>query len=667
MFLVSSGSSSSSSLSDSSSDSSSLSSSSEDFDDIFGDKTYVPFKENNILHSTSEDELNIDNKDNRASVSIENSANEVNLSEINTLVVTSPLKKGRKRQRNEDKWKRNIDKKLRNKGQLYESHCASKKMRKERQMKSPCKETCKLKCSSKFNDENRKELFSGFWELGDIERQRQFISNSMQTIQPKYRYIRQGGIRSPRNNNNAFYFILKEQKVRVCKLFFKNTLDINDRPIRTVLEKQNKIVNTLLEGDRRGKHGKHVKLDDNIRDGIIKHISSIPKIESHYARADTSKHFIDGSRSIADIHRDYVADCKEKNIPFGNYVLFYRIFTQKFNISFFQPKKDLCDTCVAYNNAIGEDKNELKNNYEEHLVEKDLSRTEKQLDKEKSNLILAVYDLQAVMPLPKGDVSTFYYRSKLNVLNFTIYDMQKNIADCYVWDESNGHRGVNELGTCIWKYLEMKSDKNEGDVIFYSDNCPGQNKNKFILALYLHAVRQFKNIKTITHKYLIKGHTQNEGDSVHSLIERQCKKQLKSGPIYTPEAFVSIIRTAKKTGEPYHVHELCYEDFYDIKSLCTQIGVNITVNTENEAVKFMSIKIMKVEKQSPSSIFYKTSYSQAEFKEAIVIRRKKTVAVELKKEFSAKPGISEKKKEDLLYLVKKNCIPSFYKPYYEQL
>ncbi|CAI6375140.1 unnamed protein product [Macrosiphum euphorbiae] len=113
------------------------------------------------------------------------------------------------------------------------------------------------------------------------------------------------------------------------------------------------------------------------------------------------------------------------------------------------------------------------------------------------------------MPLPKGDVSSFYYRSKLNVLNFTIYDMQKNIADCYVWDVSNGHRGVNELGTCIWKYLEMKSDKNEGDVIFYSDNCPGKNKNKFILALYIHAVHQFKNIKTITHKYLIKGHTQN--------------------------------------------------------------------------------------------------------------------------------------------------------------
>lgn len=105
----------------------------------------------------------------------------------------------------------------------------------------------------------------------------------MQTIQPKYRYIRQGGTRSPRNNNNAFYFILKEQKVKVCKLFYKNTLDVHDRPIRTAWEKQNKIANILLEEDRWGKHGKHVKVDDNIRDDI-KHISSIPKIESHYAR-----------------------------------------------------------------------------------------------------------------------------------------------------------------------------------------------------------------------------------------------------------------------------------------------------------------------------------------------------------------------------------------------
>ena len=36
----------------------------------------------------------------------------------------------------------------------------------------------------------------------------------------------------------------------------------------------------------------------------------------------------------------------------------------------------------------------------------------------------------------------------------------------------------------------------------------------------------------ITHKYFIKGHSQNEGDSCHSLIERQVKRLLRNGPIY---------------------------------------------------------------------------------------------------------------------------------------
>ena len=73
-----------------------------------------------------------------------------------------------------------------------------------------------------------------------------------------------------------------------------------------------------------------------------------------------------------------------------------------------------------------------------------------------------------------------------------------------------------------------------------------------MVALYLYAVR-YLDIKTITHKYLIKGHTQNEGDSAHSLIERETKRLLKRGPMYTPEAFESAIRGAKKK----EIHSKC--------------------------------------------------------------------------------------------------------------
>lgn len=54
------------------------------------------------------------------------------------------------------------------------------------------------------------------------------------------------------------------------------------------------------------------------------------------------------------------------------------------------------------------------------------------------------------------------------------------------------------------------------------------------------------NIKSINHKYLIRGHTQNEGNAVHSIIKKAIKNSKKSGSIYVPEQYVSLIRNAMK-------------------------------------------------------------------------------------------------------------------------
>lgn len=62
-----------------------------------------------------------------------------------------------------------------------------------------------------------------------------------------------------------------------------------------------------------------------------------------------------------------------------------------------------------------EEKVNKRDEYQNHLNEKQLSREEKMKDKENKNAVVAVYDLQAVMQLPNGNVSAFYYKSKLNV------------------------------------------------------------------------------------------------------------------------------------------------------------------------------------------------------------------------------------------------------------
>lgn len=53
---------------------------------------------------------------------------------------------------------------------------------------------------------------------------------------------------------NVFYFNLNGIRIKVCKIFFKNILDIIDRCIRIVIEKKNSIIG-ILKGEERGKYG----------------------------------------------------------------------------------------------------------------------------------------------------------------------------------------------------------------------------------------------------------------------------------------------------------------------------------------------------------------------------------------------------------------------------
>ncbi|KAJ0172673.1 hypothetical protein K1T71_011812 [Dendrolimus kikuchii] len=272
----------------------------------------------------------------------------------------------------------------------------------------------RLKRKFKFTEKQRQTILNDYWSLGAIEKQWTFIANSVDIVIPKQRYVK---VDSDENvatiRNNAFFLTISGEKTRVCKLFFKNTLGINNRPIETALKKKNSNTNISMKNNR-GTHSNHYAVDESIKNGIKLFIESIPKIESHYIRANSKRNYIDGIKAVTDLHRDYVEKCKSQNVPYGTYITFYRIFTKDFNISFFTPKKDLCDICEAYKNITDEEKESKKQDYELHLKVKNLSRIEKEKEKNKFFLV-AVYDLQAVFQCPKGDVSVFYYKSKLKV------------------------------------------------------------------------------------------------------------------------------------------------------------------------------------------------------------------------------------------------------------
>lgn len=188
----------------------------------------------------------------------------------------------------------------------------------------------------------------------------------------------------------------------------------------------------FLATDQRGKHTNRRTIDESIIQDIRDHINGIPRIESHYLRASTSREFIDGSKIVKELWRDF-RNTRNTQQPKVEYWLYHNVFTTQFNIGFHQPKKDRCDLCVEFELSSIDRKSILKEKHQKHLEEKALCRQEKKNDRmslaEDNSNICGVYDLQAVMQCPTGDSSAFYYVSKLNCLNFTVAELAKKTTE----------------------------------------------------------------------------------------------------------------------------------------------------------------------------------------------------------------------------------------------
>lgn len=566
------------------------------------------------------------------------------IAEENLPLIIGVKKLTRKRLRNSDGWEKNIKKVKRNLGEEYTN--AAKKKVEKREMRKPCNEKCRTRCKTKITEDQRRKIFETYWKLSSIDRQRSFIDSHISDISPTYKNKKPGSNRS----KNIKYTLRVEDKIfQVCKTFFKNTLAINNRTIFTITKKKDK--QGFLTTDQRGRHGKQKRVPEGVIQGIRNHINSFPRVSSHYCRARTKKEYLDGSLNIATMYRLYIENCKNNNLEYAKISMYSKILNTETNISFHVPKKDQCGLCASYENGNEEQKNEIISKYKAHLIEKDLSRQEKNEDaKSGENVQLLCFDLQAVLTTPCGEISSFFYKRRLATYNFTLYDIKQKIGHCFFWHEGIAKRGSNEIGSCIYSFLNSEACTSE-NIIFYSDNCSGQNKNKYLFSLYLFCVMYNKKIKTITHKFLEKGHTQNEGDSMHATIEKEKKRVSKSGPIYIPAQWATIIKSAKKTGKPYNVSEICTQDIYDLKLLCTEIGKNFVKNTEKEKVVWNNLRIIRVEKTQPNLIFYKSSYTQDRFKSIDVkqnikqLRNQQQKEIQLKLAFKKNPSIDSKKKK----------------------
>lgn len=107
--------------------------------------------------------------------------------------------------------------------------------------------------------------------------------------------------------------------------------------------------------------------------------------------------------------------------------------------------------------------------------------------------------MQSVLLCPKSNVSSQYYKTKLIVHNFTLYDLKRKQGYCFLWNETDGGLTANEFSSIIVYFLQKfvidTAKVYNVNIILYSDGCTYQNRNSTLSNALLNLLLQsFKNI-----------------------------------------------------------------------------------------------------------------------------------------------------------------------------
>lgn len=559
--------------------------------------------------------------------------------------VTNRPKKGRKRKL---KFSDYENKKRKNSGQSYCSHKKPHNEKPARTIKGSC--NCKrLQCQKNIPEDERNNIFDEYWKLGNITAQRQYVTNLVTSSE----VIRKRTNKEISRRSSSLTYFLRcgedknFEKYQVCKKFFINTLGISERIVFTALQKLDQ--NTgIVEEDKRGQKKKENESNLALDEKIKEHILSFPRMPSHYCRESSSLLYLPSDLNISKMYELFKTSYNQP----VSYTKYQKVF-QTLNLAFHVPKKDRCNVCERFRNLPDDLREGEKKSFEEHRARAEKVRDIKnQLKAEKNEKsIVAVFDLQKALVTPKSDVSLFYYSRKLSTFNFTVKDLTNDKVHCFMWNETDAGRGTSEVGSCLLQLLNQWDQQSIENVYLFSDACGGQNRSWNIVALFHYFLTvTSKNIKKIDHIFFESGHSQNENDNVHSVIECASRKV----EVFIPAQWVILVKLASKK-KPFDVRELSQTDVYDLDEL--------QKNTfGNKKTKISQVQRIKYEK----NIFFSLSVL-SEFEEMDVKFKRNLDAYSLIPLYASRRPISRAKKQDLLGLCKKLAIPHKYHEFYENL
>lgn len=548
-------------------------------------------------------------------------------------------------------------------------------------MEGGCLPSCQKQCTMRISSDQRSRIHEDFWnQNSSLELKRQFIVGRV-VEKPVSRKRERDGSRSGRRTKTLQYSFVVDSKniMIVCKKYFLSTLCVSAVFVKHALMK--KLPGGFVSRDNRGRHDSPNKLPEEVRTSVRVHIESFPAAESHYSRNRTARKYLGSHLNLSTMYRLYVEKCEQEAVPeklIAKQWLYNEIFNFEYNISFKEPSNDTCDLCdrLLKDRQDVQDEHErqrIQHSYEQHLDEAGYRYKKKAEDKQESrqNALKSrtiMVDLQRCLPTPLLTNSQAFYLRKLWTLNLTIHDSTAGKTTCLMWDESVGARGGCEIGSAILKWaLNELSCSTVEELTVWSDNCPGQNRNLLVVGAYFWILRSLPNLKTINHKYLLRGHSHLEADADHSIIER-AKKRLEPLQIMIPWDWQQFTRGCRPNN-PFNVVNMELNDFKNFHHLFNSRDSPLIRKSKDAAFRiseFVHVKMTKVE-NGDIILHYKTDFRSENFNMLDLHRKSRNAQwpAALTPIRTTPRPITKAKKSDLKTALQ--WIPTIFHPFYENL
>ena len=163
------------------------------------------------------------------------------------------------------------------------------------------------------------------------------------------------------------------------------------------------------------------------------------------------------------------------------------------------------------------------------------------------------------------------------------------------------HRGANEIGSCVYKYVRHMSEHGVEKITAYSGSCGGQNRNIKMAFFWSHMVATLPIVE-VNHKFMVSGHSYLTNDQDYGVIE---KKKHAAIQIDVPDDWMNFVAKTRKRNK-CQVVKMQQTIFLNTDALI-EFTVNRKKCSDGEKVRWLNIQWICFRNENPLKMFLKYS------------------------------------------------------------